>query len=322
MSSPSAPMDAARAAEAGVPVVDMSDYRGADPAARVAFIDTLGRGLEDFGFVAVTGHGVDAELLERAYSLTQALFDLPLSVKRGYETPGDGRQRGYTSFGVEHAKDQRMPDLKEFWHIGRSLGAEHPLHLSGAIPPNQLPAELPEFGAMAVGLFDALEGFALQLLDAVGEYLGLREGFFRRLTRDGNSVLRLIHYPDLGDKSLQGAVRAAAHEDINLLTVLPASTRPGLELMTRDGEWMPVQTPPNVMLCDTGDMMSLITGGQLPATTHRVVNPPDSDGGRYSMPFFLHPHPHRELRPIRGGDRPPVLAQDFLKRRLREIGVA
>ncbi|MCB9763387.1 MAG: isopenicillin N synthase family oxygenase [Alphaproteobacteria bacterium] len=311
-----------RAAARGVPVVHLPDYLHGDPETRVAFIETLGGGLEALGFVAVTGHGIDEALLARAYAVTRQLFALPLGVKALHETPEDGRQRGYTSFGVEHAKDQHMPDLKEFWHVGRELPPEHRLTRSGAIPRNHFPEELPAFREVALQLFDAMERFAMALLDAVGEYLGLRDGFFRNLTRDGNSVLRLIHYPDMGEGSLQGAVRAAAHEDINLLTVLPASTRPGLELLTRDGSWMPVQTPPNVMVCDTGDMMALLTGGQLPATTHRVVNPDDSDGGRYSMPFFLHPHPNRPLAPFTGEDQKPVLARDFLRRRLQEIGVA
>lgn len=304
------------AKKAGVPVVDLREYASSDPEERVSFIERLGRGLEDCGFVAVTGHGLDPALLSSAYRECERLFALPEAVKRRYETPEDGRQRGYTSFGVEHARDQALPDLKEFWHIGPELPGEH----SPLLPPNQFPAELPSFRGVALELFSAMEGFALTLLDGLAEYLGVREGYFRELTHHGNHVLRLIHYPDCAGPA--GAVRAAAHEDINLLTVLPASTRPGLELLTREGEWLPIVTPPNVLICDTGDMMQLITGGQLPATTHRVVNPPGQDGGRLSMPFFLHPNPRRVLSPLRGGDYEPVMAEEFFRRRLREIGVA
>jgi isopenicillin N synthase-like dioxygenase len=298
--------------ESSIPLVDLGHF--SDPGLRSACIDRLGEGLAELGFVAVIGHGIPAPLLDRAYATARQVFALPEAVKRAHETPWDGRQRGYTSFGVEHAKDTLSPDLKEFWHVGRDLGADHPLHRSHAIPPNRFPPEVPEFGVVYQDLFTRVERFANTLLEGVETWLGYPDGTFRELIRDGNSVLRVIHYPDVGDAP-PGAVRAAAHEDINLLTVLPVSTRPGLELMTRSGEWMPVFTPPNVMVCDTGDMMALLTEGRLPATTHRVVNPPERDGGRLSMPFFLHPRPDAELRP-------GLRADDFLRDRLRAIGVA
>lgn len=310
-----------------VPVVDLRDFVHADAspegqARRQAFIQTLGAGLERFGFVAVVGHGIPGDLLARAYGLAEQTFALPEAVKRRYETPEDGRQRGYTSFGVEHAKDNALPDLKEFWHVGRELGADHPLHRSGDVPPNQFPAEVEGFRETYLGMFNAVEGFANQLLAAVGSYLGLGESFFGNLTRDGNSVLRIIHYPAIEGGVPEGAIRAAEHEDINLLTVLPVSTKPGLELLTREGEWMAVEVPPDTMVCDTGDMMQLLTGGKLPATTHRVVNPKGGgdDGARLSMPFFLHPHPDAMLVP-EGSGRTPVRTRDFFHARLREIGV-
>lgn len=305
-----------------IPIVDLRDFTGGDADRRANFVRVLGGGLERFGFVSVVGHGVDPALLARAYSLAKQTFALPIDVKKRYETPENGRQRGYTSFGVEHAKDQAAPDLKEFWHIGRVLPPDHPLTLTGDVPPNRFPAEVPAFEPEFLALFGALEDFAWRLLDAVGAYLERPPTFFRELVHDGNSVLRVINYPDLGGPVPAGAIRAAQHEDINLMTVLPASTQPGLELMNRDGRWLPVQTPPDVMVCDTGDMMQLLTAGRLPATTHRVVNPEGADGGRLSMPFFLHPHPDRVLEPMRPGYREPTVARDFLMRRLREIGVA
>lgn len=302
-----------------IPVVDLRDYTGQDPEARVEFIQSLGTALEELGFVAVSHHGIPG--LERSCALARELFALPLEVKRRYETPEDGRQRGYTSFGVEHARDQALPDLKEFWHFGRTLPPGHPRFLDRLIPPNRSPRELPEVEAHFTALFNELESFAEGLLEAVGEYLEYPPGFLRSLVTGGNSVLRLIHYPDPDGRAAPGAVRAAAHEDINLLTVLPAATAPGLELLTRDGVWMPVQTPPDVVVCDTGDMMALLTGGRLPATTHRVVNPATSDGGRLSMPFFLHPRPEVNLRPFAPRRDGEVLAGEFFHNRLREIGV-
>ena len=296
-----------------IPVVDLAHARGG-PAQRACFVADLGEGLHRLGFVAVQGHGISPDRLETAYALARQAFALPDELKRRYETPEDGRQRGYTPFGTEHAKDTPIPDLKEFWHVGREVAP------GGALPPNRFPAEVPGFGPHFSALYADVERFALELLDGVAEWLGQRRDWFADMARDGNSVLRIIHYPEVGEVP-PGAVRAAAHEDINLLTVLPVSTRPGLELLTREGEWVAVTTPPDVMICDTGDMMQLLTGGSLPATTHRVVNPGGRDGGRLSMPFFLHPHPDHVLTPIRG-DAPPVRTADFLLERLRAIGVA
>jgi hypothetical protein len=299
-----------------IPLVDFDHWRrGGDERDR--FLDTLGRGLERFGFVNVVNHGVPDALIAEAYAVATRVFALPEAVKRQSETPEDGRQRGYTPFALEKARDQAVGDLKEFWHVGR----RHSERTDPSLPHNRFPPALPEFEAVMQRLFDAQEAFALELLDAVCLYLGLAPGFFRAMADEGNSVLRVIHYPDVGE-AVPGAVRAAAHEDINLMTVLPAATQPGLELQTRDGTWLPVASPPGSMVCDTGDMMALVTGGRLPATTHRVVNPPaGGDGGRFSMPFFLHPAPNVVLTPI-SGERAPIRAHDFLLQRLRENGVA
>jgi len=293
-----------------IPVVDLHDGDLAEG---------LGSALAEVGFVAVQGHGIDLDLVRQGYATAAELFALPPDIKRRYETPENGRQRGYTSFGVEHAKDVAMPDLKEFWHVGRKLPRDHALRVSGEVPPNLFPSELPVSRIVFQRLFDQMEGFANRLLDAYGRYLGVPEGFFRGLVRDGNSVMRLIHYPELGDGTLGGSVRAAAHEDINLITVLPWSPQGGLQIQPRDGSWFDVRTPPDVMICDTGDMMALLTG--IPATTHRVVNPMERDESRYSMPFFLHPHPDARLEPL-DGSAEGVAARDFLRKRLEEIGVA
>ena len=304
-----------------IPVVDFREYL-AGGTRREAFTQAIGSGLEATGFVAITHHGIDTDLLATAYATSAQVFGLPEGTKKQYETPEDGRQRGYTSFGVEHAKDSDKPDLKEFWHVGRSLSSDHELSAEGLVPKNLFPAEVPAFGETMSKLFAAQESFANSLLDAIGDYLDLPKGTFAELIEDGNSVLRVINYPDPDGTAEPGAVRAAAHEDINLITVLPSSTRPGLQILTRDGEWLPVQTPPDVMIVDTGDMMQLLTAGRLPATTHRVVNPDQSDGGRLSMPFFLHPHPKKMLIPFVEGGEPPISVHDFFFNRLKEIGVA
>jgi isopenicillin N synthase-like dioxygenase len=299
-----------------VPTLDFQEYAG---SGRAAFVRALGEGLERFGFVSVTGHGIPAALLDRAYRVAESVFRLPERQKLACEHPASGRQRGYTPYGQEKAKGFTAADLKEFWQVGRELPEAHPLRAGGQMAPNLFPAALPEAREVFLALYEALERFAQGLLEAVGEHLGLPRDFFRELTRDGDSILRIIHYPDLPGGAPQGAVRAAPHEDINLMTVLPASTRPGLELLTRDGRWLAVQPPAGAMICDTGDMMAHLTAGRLPATTHRVVNPGQSDGARYSMPFFLHPRADAMLRPLGAGE--PILARDLLNRRLREIGV-
>ena len=306
---------------ASIPTVSFEDFE-AGGERRTRFVATLGQGLEEFGFVFVCDHGVDEALLRRGYEAAQNFFALPDETKRRYERPEQGRQRGYTSFGVEHAKDRSVADLKEFWHVGRSLPDEHPLTRSGDIPSNSEVAEVTGFDADAAALFDALDRFSMSLLRAIELHLGFEEGYFARLTADGNSVLRMIHYPPLPTEVPPGAVRAAEHEDINLLTILPASNEPGLELRTRAGQWLKIDPPPGTMVCDTGDMMQLLTGGRLPATTHRVVNPPDDRGrSRYSMPLFCHPHPDGVLQAATDG-QPAVTGRSFLMERLRDNGVA
>ncbi len=294
-------------AHASIPVLSLPALTAHSETASA--VNALGRALETFGFVAITDHGISESLLERAYATAKSTFELPTETKCRYEDSDNGRQRGYTSMGVEHAKDQPVGDLKEFWHVGRQ---------QGEVPANIYPRELDGFRPTFDGLFAELDRVATTLLASIGTVLGRPDGFFDDFTRGGNSVLRIIHYPPLGPDVEPGAVRAAAHEDINLITILPVSTEPGLQLQTRDGEWVDVQTPPNVMVCDTGDMMQLLTQGQLRSTTHRVVNPRQgANRSRYSMPFFCHPRPDAVLR-----DDPRVLADAFLMERLRDIGVA
>ncbi|MBX2803097.1 MAG: isopenicillin N synthase family oxygenase [Myxococcales bacterium] len=298
-----------------VPVVDLGGRSGRSVADDRAVVDAVHRALAEFGFVSIVGHGVDPALIHRCYAEADRVFSLPLPTKRACETPEDGRKRGYTSFGVEHAKDQPVGDLKEFWHVGREGVAE--------LPVNHFPAEVPGFGPAMMELFDALDEFSHTLLRLVAAGLGLSVDWFVDQVTGGNSVLRVIHYPPIGAAAAPGAVRAAAHEDINLLTVLPVSTQPGLELLTHDGDWIAVDPPAGAFVCDTGDMMQLVTEGTLPATTHRVVNPsgPSPNVSRLSMPFFVHPRGEVRLDPIDGSRAGPT-AETFLMERLRAIGVA
>jgi len=295
--------------------VSLNDWTSEDPTRRAVFVRELGAGLEEHGFIALRDSGVPVELVRSAYGAASELFALPTSTKLLCERPALGRQRGYTPFGTEHAKDHDTADLKEFWHVGRAS--------STALPANVFPAgsaQQPVFDA----LFSALEGVATVLLEAVGMYLGLSDDTFAELCEDGNSVLRVIHYPPLPANIPAGAVRAAAHEDINLMTVLPVSTASGLEILTREGDWMPVNTEPDTLIADTGDMMALLTGGRLPATTHRVVNPTNPELAakpRYSLPFFVHPRPEARLTPF-DSHLPGPTAQQFLTERLIANGIA
>ncbi|MEC7523356.1 MAG: 2-oxoglutarate and iron-dependent oxygenase domain-containing protein [Myxococcota bacterium] len=306
--------------EQTIPVVSLADGER-DPE---RFEAQLGNALRDLGFVAVEDHGIPQRVFDDVYADFARFFALEEAAKRRYERPDEGRARGYTSFGVEHAKDRAVPDLKEFFHVGREADPDHPRRKG--LMANQWPEQIPGLRAHTLALFEALDRVAARLLAAVGGHLGVERDRLPDLARDGNSVLRVIHYPVCDGFDAPGAMRAAEHEDINLMTLLPPSPQSGLELLTRDGEWLPIHAIEGQIIVDTGDMMSRITNGALPATTHRVVNPDGEPEARYSMPFFVHPHVEATLEvlpPCQGDDDPPpVGAQDFLMERLRAIGVA
>ncbi len=276
------------------------------------------RGLQRFGFVILREHAVPAVLLERAYAMAERLFALPDADKRRYR----GGLRGFTPFGTEHAKDSRFPDLKEFWQVGREPRA------GSALPPNVWPVEIPEFAATFRELFTWLDSTGHTLLEALAPSLGLPATHFDPLVRTGNSVLRLIHYPPIPPDADPNCVRSAAHEDINFLTILVAARGAGLELLDRDGRWLPVETEPRNLIVDSGDMLARLTNDVIPATTHRVVNPRGPNVSRYSMPFFMHPVESLSLRCLPsclgtgGAKYPEISAGEFLAQRLREIGLA
>jgi isopenicillin N synthase-like dioxygenase len=303
-----------------VPELSLSDFTARDAAARAGFSDALMRGLQDFGFIVLKDHGVQTELLDRAYALAEAVFGLPDGVKRRYAAG----LRGYTPFGTEHAKDSRHPDLKEFWQIGRE--PPEGIEIDEDLPPNVWPAELPDFQATFLTLFDALDMAGRTLLRALAPKLGLDEHYFEPLVRYGTSILRVLHYPPVADDVAPGCVRSAAHEDINFLTIMVAAKGAGLELLDRDGTWLPVETEPTNLIVDSGDMLQRLTNGVIPATTHRVVNPQGPNVSRYSMPFFMHPSSSVPLNVLTsclgsGAKYSPITAGEFLAERLREIGL-
>jgi isopenicillin N synthase-like dioxygenase len=251
-------------------------------------------------------------------------FDLPVTTKSKYEVRRIGRQRGYTPFGKEKAKGTESADLKEFWHVGPELSPD--VSSFDRIPVNIWPTEIPAFKTHSMSLWHSLHACGQSILRSIALYLGAPEETFDEMTQGGNTVLRMIRYPEpdgLGDGEW-----AAAHEDINLITLLVEASAPGLQLQRRDGTWLEIQPIPGQLILDTGDMMQRLTNGLMPATTHRVLASGESCGVRYSLPFFIHPHPDVSLAPLpsclKEGDSarwPIQTAEEYLSERLRENGV-
>lgn len=313
--------------EQTIPVIDLSDWTGGDPDARARFAQALGEALSDLGFFAVVNHGVDHVLVARAYAASETFFTLPEDDKRAYEDEALKGQRGFTSMGRERAKDHPVPDLKEFWHVGQERPADH--EVSKRYGTNLWPDEVRDFKPVMTALYGQLERCAMHLLEACAVYIGEAEGTFRDAAVDGDTILRLIHYPPIPDDAPAAAVRAAAHEDINLITLLCESTDEGLELLQRDGQWRAIHALEGQIVVDSGDMLQAWTNGVFKSTTHRVVNPDEDHRRRLSMPFFVHPRPDVDITPLpscvarTGGEVsfPSQTANQFLEERLREIGL-
>jgi isopenicillin N synthase-like dioxygenase len=304
-----------------VPELALRDFTHGDPARQNAFRTALFDGLRDYGFIILTDHQIDHALLDDAYHLAQTVFALPEDVKTRYQ----GGLRGYTPFGKEHAKGSAAPDLKEFWQIGHDVPADAPL--DPLFPPNVWPHEVTDFEATFRGLFSALNQTGMTLLRALAPSLDLEETYFDPLVENGTSLLRILHYPPIAPDADPKCVRAAAHEDINFITILVAARGAGLELLDRDGTWLSVETDPRNLIIDGGDMLARLTNNVIPATTHRVVNPSGPNVSRYSMPFFMHPSVTTSLECLpsclgAGANYPPITAGEFLAQRLAEIGLA
>ncbi len=300
----------------------------ARPLAEVA--EELGKSFEEYGFAVIRDHGIPQALIDRAEALSRQFFALPEAVKKAYKIEGGGGARGYTPFGVETAKDAKVHDLKEFWHVGRELPEGHPL--AQYMAPNVWPAEVAGFRETFSELYAAFEKAGGRVLEAIALHLGLPREWFAATVEDGNSVMRLLHYPPLTGRNAEGAIRAAAHGDINTITLLLGAEEAGLELLTTGGAWKAIDVPPGALVVNIGDMLDRLTNGRLRSTTHRVMNPVGEAAyrARYSMPFFLHFRPDFVIEtlpgcidPERPDDHPqPISSHAFLQQRLREIKLA
>jgi len=304
-----------------LPVISLADDATTLPA---LLADSFGR----YGFALVADHGINPALIARGWDLTQALFALPDAEKRRWHQPGQGGARGYTPFGTEIAKGADVHDLKEFWHVGRDLPPGHPL--SASMPANVWPDQPQHFAETFRALYAEFDRVGARILAHLAIALDLPATWFDPAIADGNSVLRLLHYPPIADAPA-GAIRAGAHEDINLITLLLGAEESGLELLTRDGQWIEVTPPQGALAINIGDMLQRLTNHRLPSTTHRVRNPVGARAGfsRYSMPYFLHLRSDFVIRTLPGcidADHPdrypdPITADAYLHQRLREIGL-
>ena len=297
-----------------------------DPA---EFARNLGQSFRETGFAVIENHGLDPAVIDGAEAAARAFFALPNEVKRAYHDPEGGGQRGYTPFGQENAKGMTASDQKEFWHTGRA--APEGSGLETIMPPTPSVSEVAGFDAAARALFDALDQMGQNILRAVAMDLDLPENWFTPRVAEGNSILRLLHYPPQTSPPPEGSVRAGAHEDINVITLLLGAEEAGLQAKHRSGEWLDINPPPGSLVINVGDMLQRLTNHVLPSTTHRVLNPSPERAkfGRYSMPFFLHFAPVVEIATLPAcvsADNPnrypePITAQDYLMERLREIGL-
>jgi len=296
---------------------------------RDAFVAELGAAYREWGFCGVSGHGITGARVDGPYEVFREFFALPLATKMKYHVPGNAGARGYTPFGIETAKDAQYPDLKEFFHIGRELppGSRYAQWMA----PNLWPDEVAGFREQAYGLFESLDALGSRVLAALALHIGLPQDFFVEPTRFGNSILRPIHYPPITSPDIPN-VRAGAHEDINLITLLVGASAAGLEVKARNGDWVPFTAEADTIVVNIGDMLQRLSNHVYPSTTHRVVNPPGEAARqpRYSTPYFLHANPDYLIETLPGcisADNPnrypePITANDYLMQRLREIKLA
>ncbi|WP_299391222.1 2-oxoglutarate and iron-dependent oxygenase domain-containing protein [uncultured Gelidibacter sp.] len=310
-----------------IPSVNLQDFVSGDPVRKQKFIDEIGKAYEEIGFVALKGHFLDDALVDDLYEEVKNFFSLPTDVKQKYEIPGIGGQRGYVSFGKESAKGQKQGDLKEFWHFGQYV-EDDPVRAK-EYPENVQVAELPRFNEIGKEAYAMLEKTAKYVLRALALHLNLEETYFDNYIHNGNSILRPIHYPPIKEEP-KDAVRAAAHGDINLITLLMGAQGRGLQVQNHKGEWIDAIAEPDELMINVGDMLSRHTNNKLKSTIHRVVNPPRELWGtsRYSIPFFMHPISEMKLDVLEGciDDENPkqfddITAGEFLTERLIELGL-
>lgn len=310
-----------------IPVVDLADFLSGSPQRKASFVEALGKAYEEVGFVAVKNHGVPDELIAHIYEYVQQFFSLPLEQKLKYEIPGLAGQRGYTSFGREHAKGSEAPDLKEFFQYGQNVEDNDPIKLE--YPENVRVSEVEGFNETLYQAYKSFQKSGTAMLQAISLYLGLNEHYFDNFVHNGNSILRCIHYPPITVEP-KSAIRAEQHEDINLITLLVGASADGLEILTKQNEWVGVTSLPEQIVVNVGDMLQRFTNNKLRSTTHRVVNPKREHWhtSRFSMPFFLHPKGNMSLACLEScideehpKAYPDVTAGEYLDERLREIGL-
>ena len=316
-----------------IPSLDLADFTSGSPERKQAFVEKLGQAYNNIGFVAIKSHGLSKELQDNLYSSIKKFFSLPDEIKAKYEKPEIGYQRGYTGKGKEHAKGRNTGDLKEFYHVGQDL-SDIPDNdpIKSEYPANIWPEELPEFEEIALKTYRTLEQAGKNMLKAIALYLGLEEEYFEDKVAHGNSILRQIHYFPIEnpEEVPADAVRAAEHGDINLITLLMGASADGLQVLRKDGKWIPITALPDQLVVNVGDMLERLTNKKLKSTIHRVVNPPKEmmHTSRYSIPFFMHPRSEMDLTCLQScvdAEHPKqfedVTAGEFLEERLRELGL-
>jgi len=310
-----------------IPVIDLADFLSGNEAQKQGFVEKLGKAFEDVGFVAVKNHGISDNRISSLYNQVEHFFSLPVDVKKQYEIAGLAGQRGYTSFGKEHAKGFDAPDLKEFFQFGQEVEDGDPI--KSEYPDNIWVTEVPGFTPVLLDAYNRFETAGNTLMRAIALYVDLNEDYFDRYIHNGNSILRAIYYPPITSEP-KSAIRAEQHEDINLITLLVGASADGLEILNMQGEWVPVTSLPEQIVVNVGDMLQRLTNNRLKSTTHRVVNPPREKWAtpRYSIPFFLHPQMSMSLACLERciDDEHPKAYEDYtagqyLDERLMEIGL-
>lgn len=313
-----------------IPSLDLADFTSGDRARKQRFVEDLGAAYHTIGFVAIRNHFLNEELTRKLYDVIKRFFALPDDIKKKYEVPELAGQRGYIGKGKEHAKGRNTGDLKEFYHVGQEVTDDDPI--KAEYPSNIWPNELREFEAIGLEVYRQLEKTGVAMLQAIALYLELPENYFDAKVRHGNSILRPIHYYPITnpDAVPADAVRAAEHGDINLITLLMGASADGLQVLRRDGKWIPITALPDQLVVNVGDMLERLTNKRLKSTIHRVVNPPRHlmNTPRYSIPFFMHPRSEMSLAALPGcvnHENPKlwddITAGEFLNQRLLEIGL-
>ena len=307
--------------------MDLSKFTNGSPEQKNEFVQEIGNAFHEYGFVGVINHGVPDELVASFYDASKQYFSLPVDIKRKYEVEGLAGQRGYTSFGKEHAKQSEVADLKEFFQIGQFVSSDDPL--KSEYPDNVVVSEIPDFYDLGKNLYKSFESSGAELLKAIALYLDLKEDYFQKHIEKGNSILRTIHYPPITEEP-ESAIRAEQHEDINLITLLVGASAGGLQILDAEGQWLDIVPQENEIVINVGDMLQRLTNNYLKSTTHRVVNPPREmwHVPRLSIPFFLHPKSEMDLTCLDScvnAENPKqysdMTAGEYLDERLREIGL-